>query len=126
MTAPRLCLAVFLLGATPLAAAGPDVDPRIASLLADVSAARLEATLKKLESFQTRHLLSSTDTPGRGIGAARQWILDEMKSYSPRLDVSFDTYRTPKQRDPVTREGAVRNVMAGLPGRTAGAFYLVG
>jgi hypothetical protein len=126
MTAPRLCLAVFLVGATPLAAAGPDADPRIASLLAGVSPARLEATLKKLESFQTRHLLSSTDTPGRGIGAARQWILDEMKSYSPRLEVSFDTYRIPKQGDRVTREVEVRNVMAVLPGRTARRFYVSG
>jgi hypothetical protein len=130
MTAPRLCLAVFLLAATapaaPLAAAGPDVDPRIASLLAEVSPARLESTLKKLESFQTRHLLSSTDTPGRGIGAARQWILDEMKSYSPRLQVSFDTYRIPKQGERVTREVEVRNVMAILPGRTARRFYVSG
>jgi len=126
MTAPPLCLALFLLAASPLTAAGPDVDPRIASLLADVSPARLEATLKKLESFQTRHLLSSTDTPGRGIGAARQWILDEMKSYSPRLEVSFDTYRIPKQGDRVTREVEVRNVMAVLPGRTARRFYVSG
>ena len=113
-------------GRAPLAAAGPDVDPRIASLLAEVSPARLESTLKKLESFQTRHLLSSTDTPGRGIGAARQWILDEMKSYSPRLEVSFDTYRIPKQGERVTREVEVRNVMAVLPGRTARRFYVSG
>ena len=126
MTAPRLCLAVLLLAASPLAAAGPEVDPRIATLLADVSPARLEATLKKLESFQTRHLLSSTDTPRRGIGAARQWILDEMKAYSPRLEVSFDTYRIPKQGDRVTREVEVRNVMAVLPGRTARRFYVSG
>jgi hypothetical protein len=126
MTAPPLCLAVFLLAASPLTAAGPDVDPRIASLVAEVSPARLEATLKKLESFQTRHLLSSTDTPGRGIGAARQWILDEMKSYSPRLEVSFDTYRIPKQGERVTREVEVRNVMAVLPGRTARRFYVSG
>ena len=126
MTAPRLCLAVFLLAATPLAAAGPDVDPRIAKLVADVSPSRLEATLKKLESFQTRHLLSSTDTPGRGIGAARQWILDEMKSYSPRLQVSFDTYRIPKQGERVPREVELRNVMAVLPGRSARRFYVSG
>jgi hypothetical protein len=92
----------------------------------DVSPARLEATLRKLESFQTRHLLSSTETPGRGIGAARQWILEEMKSYSPRLEVSFDTYRIPKQGDRVTREVEVRNVMAVLPGRTARRFYVSG
>src|SRR6185503_4624226 len=126
MTAPRLCLAVFLLAASPLAAAGPEADPRIAAMLAEVSPARLEATLRKLESFQTRHLLSSTETPGRGIGAARQWILEEMKSYSPRLEVSFDTYRIPKQGERVTREVEVRNVMAVLPGRTARRFYVSG
>ena len=126
MTALRLCLAFSLLATSPLAAAGPEADPRIARLLADVSPTRLEATLKKLESFQTRHLLSSTATPGRGIGAARQWILDEMKSYSPRLEVSFDTYRIPKQGDRVTREVEVRNVMAVLPGRTARRFYVSG
>jgi hypothetical protein len=126
MTAPRLCLAVFLLAASPLGAAGPEIDPRIAALVADVSPARLEATLRKLESFQTRHLLSSTETPGRGIGAARQWILEEMKSYSPRLEVSFDTYRIPKQGERVTRDVEVRNVMAVLPGRTARRFYVSG
>jgi len=126
MTALRLCLAFSLLATSPRAAAGPEADPRIAKLLADVSPARLEATLKKLESFQTRHLLSSTEAPGRGIGAARQWILDEMKSYSPRLEVSFDTYRIPKQGDRVTREVEVRNVMAVLPGRTARRFYVSG
>ena len=47
------------------------------------------ATLKKLESFETRNSLSSTDSPTRGIGAARQWILDEMKSYSPKLQVEL-------------------------------------
>ena len=36
--------------------------------------------------------------------AARPWILDEMKSYSPRLQASFETYRIPKQDDRVTRE----------------------
>jgi hypothetical protein len=126
MTALRLCVPALLLAASPLGAAGPEADPRIAKVLADVSPARLEATLKKLESFQTRHLLSSTDTPGRGIGAARQWMLDEMKSYSPRLEVSFDTYRIPKQGDRVTREVEVRNVMAVLPGRTARRFYVSG
>jgi hypothetical protein len=126
MTAPRLCLAVLLASSSPLLAAGPEADPRIAKLLAEVSPARLEATLKKLESFETRHLLSATDTPGRGIGAARQWILDEMKSYSPRLEVSFDTYRIPKQGERVTREVELRNVMAVLPGRTPRRFYVSG
>src|SRR5258708_31329640 len=126
MTAPRVCGAVLRRGATPLGAGGRDADPRMATLLADVSPVRLEATLKKLESFQTRHLLSATETPARGIGASRQWIFDEMKSYSPRLEVSFDTYRIPKQGDRCTREVDVRNVMAVLPGRPARRFHVSG
>src|SRR3954471_2567626 len=126
MTAPRLCIAVLLACAIPLDASALEADPDVARLLAEVSPARLEATLKKLESFDTRHLLSATDTPGRGIGAARQWILDEMTSYSPRLQVSFDTYRIPKQGDRVTRDVEVRNVVAVLPGRSPRRFYVSG
>src|SRR5262249_20138939 len=123
MTAPGLAFAGALFLLPSLAAAAPEPDPRIAKLLAEVSPTRLEATLRRLESFQTRHTLSSPDTPGRGVGAAREWILSEMKSYSPRLQVSFDTYRIPKQGERVTREVVLRNVMAVLPGRTPRRFY---
>jgi hypothetical protein len=126
MTAPPFALAACLLLPPALASAAPEPDPRIAKLLAEVSPARLEATLRKLESFQTRHTLSSPDTPGRGIGAAREWILGEMKSYSPRLQVSFDTYRIPKQGERITREAELRNVMAVLPGKTPRRFYVSG
>jgi hypothetical protein len=125
MTAPRLGLALVLLS-WPLAASGAEADPRIVKLVSEVSPARLEATLRRLESFETRHLLSATDTPARGIGAARQWMLEEMASYSPRLQVSFDTYRIPKQGERVTREVELRNVMAVLPGRSPRRFYVGG
>jgi len=81
---------------TAAAQAAPDLDPRVAGLVGQVSEARLVVLLKKLESFGTRNTLSSIDSPTRGIGAARQWIFDEMKSYSPRLRVAFDTYRIAK------------------------------
>src|SRR5262245_54188550 len=74
-----------------------DLDPRIVTLVGAISPDRLGATLKKLESFETRSSLSSTDSTTRGIGAARQWILNEMKSYSPKLQVAFDAYQVPKQ-----------------------------
>ena len=59
-----------------------DLDPRIVKIVQSVSEDRLVAILKKLESFGTRSTLSSTDAPDRGIGAAREWILKEMASYS--------------------------------------------
>ena len=102
-----------------------DLDPQIVKLVAAVSEQRLSDTLKKLESFGTRSTLSSTNLPDKGIGAARQWILDEMKSYSPKLQVSFDTYQVAKQGR-IPRDIEVRNVMAILPGRSPRRIYVSG
>jgi hypothetical protein len=102
-----------------------DLDPRIVKLVQSISEDRLVAILKKLESFETRSTLSSTDRSDRGIGAAREWILKEMSSYSPRLQVSFDAYRVAKQGR-ITHDVEVRNVMAVLPGRTARRVYVSG
>jgi hypothetical protein len=102
-----------------------DLDPRVARLVASISEERLGAILKKLESFETRNTLSSTDNPTRGVGAARQWILDEMKSYSPKLQVSFDAYQVPPQGR-ITRTVDLRNVMAVLPGRSPRRIYISG
>jgi len=117
---------VCICGFGPAAAAQqPDLDPRIETLVAAVSGVRLAAILQKLESFGTRNTLSSTDSPTRGIGAARQWILDEMKGYSAKLEVSFDTYKVARQGR-ITRDVEVRNVMAVLPGRSARRVYVSG
>ena len=102
-----------------------DLDPRIVKLVAAVSDERLGVILKKLESFETRSTLSSTTSATRGIGAARQWILDEMKGYSPKLQVSFDTYQVVPQGR-ITRDVELRNVMAILPGRSPRRIYVSG
>jgi Peptidase family M28 len=102
-----------------------DLDPRIVKLVASVSEERLEAILKKLEGFETRNTLSSTDAPTRGVGAAREWILQEMRSYSPKLQVSFDTHQVAKQGR-ILREVELRNVMAVLPGRSPRRIYVSG
>ena len=112
--------------AAPAVARAQTADPKIAGLLEAVSEPRLGEILRRLESFGTRHLFSATDAPARGIGAARQWILDEMQRSSPRLQVSFDTYRIPKQGERITRDVELRNVMAVLPGRSARRIYVSG
>lgn len=121
-----LVLSVLVSGfSRTVAAQGGDLDPRIVKLVGSVSEERLGVILKKLESFETRSTLSSTTSTTRGVGAARQWILDEMKSYSPRLQVSFDTYQVaPEGR--ITRNVELRNVMAVLPGRSPRRIYVSG
>jgi hypothetical protein len=129
---PSFLLAALLLVLSPSSAptmqaqepAG-DLDARIVKLVASISEERLGAILKKLESFETRNTLSSIDSPGRGVGAARQWILDEMTSYSPKLQVSFDAHRVLKQGR-ITREIDLRNVIAILPGRSPRRIYISG
>ena len=109
----------------PMTAQQGDLDPGIVKLVASVSEERLGVVLRKLESFETRSTLSSTASTTRGIGAARQWIFDEMKSYSPKLQVAFDTYQVlPQGR--ITREVELRNVMAILPGRSPRRIYISG
>jgi hypothetical protein len=102
-----------------------DVDPRVARLVEAVSEERLARTLQRLASFETRHTLS-TDAAGRGIGAAREWMLEELRGASPRLQASFDTYQVPRQGGRVTRDVELRNVMAVLPGRSARRLYVSG
>ena len=103
----------------------PDLDPRIAKLVSSISEERLGAILKKLESFETRSTMSSPDSPTRGVGAAREWIRQEMASYGPKLQVSFDTYHVAVQGR-ITRPVELRNVMAILPGRSPRRIYVSG
>jgi hypothetical protein len=60
----------------------PATDPRITDIVRAVSAARLETDLRRLVSFGTRHTLSDTLSPTRGIGAARRWIKAEFDRIS--------------------------------------------
>jgi Zn-dependent M28 family amino/carboxypeptidase len=71
---------------SPLGAAAqqqpPAGDSRLAEILQSVSAARIEADIRKLVSFGTRHSRSDTLSPARGIGAARRWIRSHFDSVS--------------------------------------------
>jgi hypothetical protein len=104
---------------------GPDIDPRIEKLVAAISQERLERLLTVLVSFGTRNTMSDTTSTTRGIGAARQWILDELTRTSPRLQVSFDTHHIPKGGR-ITRDVDLRNVVAVLPGRSPRRIYVSG
>ena len=98
-------------------------DRRLEQLVSTVSAARLSELVNTLAAFGTRHTLSNVASTTRGIGAARQWILDELQRASPRLQVSFDTFKVAKEGR-ITRDVELRNVVAVLPGRSARRIYL--
>jgi Peptidase family M28 len=92
------------------------VNPKIQEIMDKISEAHIKAILEKLEAFGTRNTMSNQDDPVRGVGAARQWILNEFKSYSPRLQVRFEKFRVKKQGQRIFKDVDLYNVIAVLPG----------
>ena len=87
-------------------------------MMDQVSEARIKAILEKLVSFGTRNTMSNPDDPAHGVGAARNWILKEMQSYSPKLQVHFEKFRVKKQGQRIFKDVDLYNVVAVLPGKT--------
>ncbi len=96
------------------------LDPTIKNMVEQVSAQQIEATVRKLVSFHTRHTLSDTLSTKTGIGAARNWIKAEMEKYAKesggRLKVEFDTFTQPADGRRVSVPTVMKNVLAILPG----------
>jgi hypothetical protein len=103
-------------------AAAPDTarhQPEIDKIVRDISPQRIEATIRKLVSFQTRHTMSDTESDTVGIGAARRWIKSEFERCNAqnggRLQVQFDGHIAPVSRR-ISRPTEIVNVVATLPG----------
>ena len=60
----------------------PAFDPRVYDIVGAVSAERIEADIRPLVRFGTRHTLSEIESDTRGIGAARRWIKAELDRIS--------------------------------------------
>jgi hypothetical protein len=114
--------ALFFLIAAALPAQYKMPNPQVEKIVSEVSDKNISEILQKLESFGTRNILSTQDNPARGVGAARKWIYDQFRSYSPKLEVSFDQYRLKKiegRASRVPRDVDLYNVVAVLPGTTS-------
>lgn len=120
-------LALVLVGICtgPATAGAQTVDPRIGSVLAQVSPDRVHEYLRALTGFETRHSLSFSDRGDWGVLAARRYILDTMRGFSDRLQAELDCYRVePQGRIP--EEAELCNVVAVLPGRSDRRIYVSG
>ena len=71
-------------------------DAELQSMLAELDPNRVKHIITKLVSFGTRHPLSTQNSSTRGIGAARNWLLQEMQTLAEpskgRMEVFYDTY----------------------------------
>ncbi len=111
--------------AKPVSQGPPEVD----AMLAQIDAATMAEGIEMLVGFGTRHTLSATDDPARGIGAAREGIARRMRA-SPRLEVSMDSHRIEADGRRVDAPTDVVNVVATLPGSMPEAagrrYYVIG
>jgi hypothetical protein len=117
-SAVRIAAACLLFaGTTGAQTAANSLNPSVHKIVESVSEQRIRWILAKLESFGTRHVMSSQDDPARGIAAAMRWIHDELQSYSPRLQVSYQPFRV-RKAGAYARDADLANVIAVLPGTT--------
>ena len=111
---------VLLLAVVEAAAQEQAIQPRVREIVDAVSEERIAATIQKLAGFGTRNTLSTT-----GVAAARQWIVNEFQSYSPRLQVSLEHFKVKKNGDRVFRDVDLYNVVAVLPGAATPAIRVL-
>ncbi|OLB64919.1 MAG: aminopeptidase [Actinobacteria bacterium 13_2_20CM_2_72_6] len=110
------------ISATGTSAATQRPDRELRDLLRQVDQRRIEATVRRLAAFGTRHTLSSQDDPVRGIGAARDWILAQFQGIAAtsggRMTVEAQSFIQPvASRIPVPTR--ITNIVATLRGQSA-------
>ena len=110
-----LLLSLFI--ATYTLAQPPQVDPRIYDIATAPEPASIENYIRKLVGFGTRNTMSDTVSETRGIGAARRWIEQELRSISADCGncLEIKVQRELVKGDPNTRikqDTWIVNVMA--------------
>src|SRR5712671_1732899 len=126
-------VAAPLLSGTALAETDPALsrqapDPGLRAMLREIDPDRIKATILKLVSFGTRHTASSQTDPVRGIGAATNWVFQQMQAIaatsSGRMTVQKQTFTQPASPSlPVAT--SISNVIATLQGTASPQRYYV-
>src|SRR5690242_18697023 len=95
-------------------------NPEIAGMVREVSGDSLRSYIEKLTSFSTRHTLSTQTDKKRGIGAAREWVLEKFREFARssdgRMAVKIDHWTLPADGKRLDRLVLMGNVMATLKG----------
>lgn len=83
---------------------------------------RIGNTISKLVSFGTHHTLSSRNGSTHGIGAARDWLYEEMQSYAEasegRMHVYYNSYIQPEDGGRIPFPTNITNIVAQINGTT--------
>lgn len=111
---------VGLLGCTNEPAETPqNTNAKLSKVLANISSDSIEANIRTLAGFHTRHTTSDTTSDSVGIGAARRWIHSKFQQYrhasENRLKVKLDGY-VEKENSRIDNPTEIVNVIGILPG----------
>jgi hypothetical protein len=104
-------------------------DPELHALLRQVDPERIKATILRLVQFGTRHTASSQTDPERGIGAATNWVFEQLQAAAApsggRMTVERQTFVQPvSPQIPVPT--TITNVIATLKGTASPErFYVI-
>ncbi|WP_299899533.1 M28 family peptidase [uncultured Aquimarina sp.] len=97
--------------------ASAQTNSKIYDIINAISSERIEADIKTLAGFGTRHTLSDTVSNTRGIGAARRWIKSEFETISKKCNNCLEVFyqkdlvkKGTNQR--ITKDVMVVNVVA--------------
>lgn len=94
-------------------------NAKLSKILATISSDSIEANIRTLAGFHTRHTTSDTSSDSVGIGAARRWIYSKLQQYrlasKNRLKVKFDGY-VEKENSRIDNPTEIVNVIGILPG----------
>lgn len=95
-------------------------DPLIEKLATEVNADSLQSYINKLVSFGTRSTLSTTTSPTRGIGAAREWVAAKFREFARqsngRMTVQLDRWILQPDKRRIDTAVDMGNPMAWLKG----------
>jgi hypothetical protein len=95
-------------------------DPVIAKMINEVDADSLKSYIHQLVGFGTRNTLSTQSDPKKGIGAARQWVLNKfnefVKGSGGRMTAIVDTTTIQSDGRWINRPVLLGNVIATLKG----------
>ncbi len=95
-------------------------DAEIEEMVKQVSADSLRSYINTLVSFGTRHTLSTTTVKAKGIGAARQWVVQKLGEFAlnggGRMSAYLDTTTLQPDGKRVDAVTSLGNAMAVLKG----------
>jgi hypothetical protein len=111
----RLLIAVVLItsGLSSFAQTTIQRDPEIEKMVKEVNADSLKSYILKMVSYGTRNTLSTQSDPNRGIGAARNWVLQKFNEFAKKSNGRFSAFIDTTTLQPVAGSRVERTVVLG-------------